>query len=250
MSIDLVAEMAAHIGGDEIAQIVAPVEHRQHDALQSRARVEARAAPARSSASAATALRAHRTRIAAAPARHRAATKALIVSRLERRRAVDQHIVVSRRDRSRSASRQPKFAALARRRVRARRRRARPTPAPPPEPRHRGRHDRRRRASASPSEQLVAGDAARLGAACRARCWHCPADRDRSTQHPVAGGGERGRQIDRGRGLADAALLVGDGDDAGAARDAGARLGLNSSRGSRTTCCKRRTTPRGIGAAR
>ena len=47
------------------------------------------------------------------------------------------------------------------------------------------------------------------------------------TQDAVPGGGQRRREIDRGRRLADAALLVGERDDAGAARGRdGARLRL------------------------
>ena len=37
-------------------------------------------------------------------------------------------------------------------------------------------------------------------------------------QHPLADGGERGAEIDGGGGLADAALLIGEGEHAGAAR--------------------------------
>ena len=52
-------------------------------------------------------------------------------------------------------------------------------------------------------------------------------------QHPLADGRERGAEIDRGRGLADAALLVGDGKDAGAGGGSGcvqARCDLSRSR--------------------
>ena len=53
-------------------------------------------------------------------------------------------------------------------------------------------------------------------------------------------------EIDRGRGLADPALLVGDGDDARATRDR-TRVRLSLSRGEAhgRPACKRRTTPRG-----
>ena len=47
------------------------------------------------------------------------------------------------------------------------------------------------------------------------------------TQDAVAGGRQRRREIDRGRRLADPALLVGERDDTGAARaGSGARLRL------------------------
>ena len=48
------------------------------------------------------------------------------------------------------------------------------------------------------------------------------------TQDAVAGGGERRREIDRGRRLADPALLVGERDDAGAARAGTARGSASS----------------------
>ena len=44
-------------------------------------------------------------------------------------------------------------------------------------------------------------------------------------QHVLADRGERGAEIDRGRGFADAALLVGDRQDARRPRDADARTG-------------------------
>ena len=45
-------------------------------------------------------------------------------------------------------------------------------------------------------------------------------------QHPAAVLGQRGAQVDRGRGLADAALLVAHGDDRGPGRARSRRLGL------------------------
>ena len=41
--VDLVAEEAAGIGGDQVGQVVAAVEHGQHDSLQAQAGVEAAA---------------------------------------------------------------------------------------------------------------------------------------------------------------------------------------------------------------
>ena len=91
------------------------------------------------------------------------------------------------------------------------RRPARPTAAAPRSATHAASSSR------LAEQQLVAGDAARLARRCRARWRRCPADRDRSAAL-LAGRRERGRQIDRRGGLADPALLVGDRDDAGAAR--------------------------------
>src|SRR5579875_1775216 len=66
-------------------------------------------------------------------------------------------------------------------------------------------------------ENLIRRDAARLARNAKAgRRVSLRIEVDQ--QHALARGGERGRKIDRGRRLADAAFLVGDGDDAGFAR--------------------------------
>ena len=108
---------------------------------------------------------------------------------------------------------QPEFAA-ARSPARARRRQGRPRPGTI-ESRGPGSPGSRPRDRRAVHQHVVAGDGRPPRARCRGRCWHCPGDRCRRPARACAGG-QRGRQIDRGRGLADSALLIGDGQDPGA----------------------------------
>ena len=80
------------------------------------------------------------------------------------------------------------------------------------QPRHRGRHDRF--AQRRFADQHVVGRAA-AAAAIDAETGRGVALRiEIDDQHALADRGERGAEIDRGRGLADAALLVGERQDA------------------------------------
>ena len=143
-----------------------------------------------------------------------AATSAFRVSRPSDGRAVDQHVVAGAVERRCSARRRIDLAPLLARPARSRRRRDRRRrarcrgPAPrsaasprPARPRRSARH--RRRGGGRP----VDAEAGR-GVALRIEV---------DDEHPLADGGEGGGEVDRGRRLADAALLVGDGDDARAA---------------------------------
>ena len=125
--VDPVAEEAAHVGRDLLGEVVAAVEHGQHDALELEQRIELRRTRSM--------VRSRWLRPSSAKNSHCSGTSTRVGrdqgvegQQAERRRAVDQHVVVVACRGSSSASLQAVFAALHRRPARARP----PTGRPPP----------------------------------------------------------------------------------------------------------------------
>jgi hypothetical protein len=239
--VNLIAEMAAHVGGDQVAQIVAAVIHRQQYPLQREARVERPLHPLD---------RAHQLRqalecVELALQRHEhpvGRDQRVDRQQVQRRRAIDQHLVVL----GEAAADRPLQQELAVRPLRhfelgageigqSRHQR---------QARHRGGEHRLVELGFA-EQQIVAGDLPGLAADAEAGAG-IALRVEVDDEHPMPGRGKRRREVDRRRGLADAALLVGDGDDARPPHHQRPRqLGPGDRRHRRRTPVRHRMTPRG-----
>ena len=135
---------------------------------------------------------------------------------VERRRAIDQHIGEVHCGPCTEYSASASFRMKLRRGLSIRSPARRPT-----DRRVAGTSDKRgcwvgtmaSRQLAAPSQHVIGGDLRAARDRCPGRSRHCPGGRCRSPDL-LADGGQRGAEIDGGRGLTDAALLIGDDQDA------------------------------------
>ena len=212
-----------HFVGDLVGEVVARVEHREDDALD----LELRVHPVLHAIDRRHEVGEPLERVVLALERHEHAVgrgERVHREEPERRRAVDEDVLVARlRAAARRARPSGAWRGRGRRRARARRRRGPASPA-----RRRARHS----VGTSTSCERRAADEAVVDApldACaagrRRRELALPCGSMSSEERSPLGGGDARGEVHRGRRLADAALLVHDGDDAGGLRRALSRRG-------------------------